>query len=477
MKPATPAPPRIILVDDEPEILFSFEVILRRAGLSNILSLTEGRKVLPALTEQEVGVIALDLQMPGLSGRELLAMITEEHPEVPVVIVTAANQTETAIACMKAGAFDYLVKPVEANRFVTTLKKALEIHLLHREISSLKDTLFSGRLRHEKAFAAFSTRSASMMTLFRYVEAIAPSDQPVLITGETGVGKELIARALHDASGRQGPFVAVNSGGLDDLMFSDTLFGHKKGAYTGAGEARDGMLAKAAGGTLFLDEVGDLSPMSQVKLLRLLQEGEYYPLGADVASLSTARIVVATNRDLETLQRDGSFRKDLYFRLRTHHAQVPPLRKRREDLPLLLASFLEEASASLKKKKPNYPPELLTYLNSYDFPGNLREFRALVFDAVARHRGGVLSTASFRSAIGGPKPARASRESVPAEEANDFSVCGRFPTLEEMEGHLITEALRRSNGNQGAAAALLGISRQALNKRLRRRNQNDNRDI
>jgi DNA-binding NtrC family response regulator len=459
--------PAVVFVDDEPEILFSYEVMLLGTELGNVTMLADSRQLLPHLAETEVGVVVLDLQMPHLSGAELLNEITANYPQVPVIIVTAANELTTAVACMKAGAFDYQVKPIEVASLVASIRKALEMNALRREISLLRESLLTGRVRNADAFAEMVTRSPKMTALFGYLEAVATTDQPVLITGETGVGKDLVARAVHTLSGLGGKFVAVNSGGLDDQMFSDTMFGHKKGAFTGAGEGREGMIARAAGGTLFLDEVGDMSPLSQVKLLRLLQEGEYYPLGSDTAVRSDARIIVATNQRLEELMGAGRFRKDLYYRLCAHHAEIPPLRERREDIPLLLELFLQDAVRSLQKEKPGYRSELFAYLSNYHFPGNVRELKSMVFDAMTRHTGGNLSPASFRKKTGAPPPLVKSAASADAE--GDFQLTGRFPTLKEIEEYLIAEALKLTGSNQGAAASLLGLTRQALNKRLCRK--------
>ncbi len=469
MEKACLTAPFVLLVDDEPEILFSSTVMLRRAGLANVRTIEESRDVLPFLAGQEAGVIVLDLQMPHLSGKELLDTLVAEYPHVPVIIVTAANELDTAVACMKAGAFDYLVKPVQPSRFVASVGKALEVYALRREVSSLKESLLTGQLRDEGAFSAITTRSVRMKALFGYLEAIGGTDQPVLVTGETGVGKELIARALHALSRRPGEFVAVNIAGLDDLMFSDTLFGHTRGAFTGADQSREGMIARAAGGTLFLDEIGDMGMACQVKLLRLLQEGEYHPLGSDAPRRSGARIVAATNRDLEGLMAEGKFRKDLYYRLHAHRVHIPPLRERPEDIPLLLELFLQEAAQFLGKKKPAYPPDLHSYLAAYHFPGNVRELKSMVFDAVARHQGGVLSTAAFRESIENtPTPVPPVSRTCPGIR-EWLQLAGRFPTLKEMEECLVAEALNVSGGNQGAAAGLLGITRQALNKRLTRK--------
>jgi PAS domain S-box-containing protein len=355
---------------------------------------------------------------------------------------------------------------IAVTRDITARKQAEDA--LRLEVSSLRQHLFSDRLGHEEAFSSIVTRSKKMRAVFQYVEVISESQQSVLITGETGVGKELIARVLHTLSGRTGAYVTVNVAGLDDAVFSDTLFGHKKGAYTGADSAREGLIAHAADGTLFLDEIGDLKESSQVKLLRLLQEQSYYPLGSDTPQRSNARIIVATNRDLEKFMSEGKFRKDLYYRLIAHHVQIPPLRERKEDIPLLLDHFLDKASYALNKKKPTSPPELLTLLAAYDFPGNVRELEALVTDAVARHRSGVLSMERFKEVIG--RDLRSSRSSL-SGEGTPLDISAHFPTLKEAEDFLIREALKRSHGNQRIAASFLGITSQALNKRLRRSEQ------
>ena len=276
---------------------------------------------------------------------------------------------------------------------ITKLKHAEET--LQSELSSLKGYLSSDRLEHEDAFSAIITRSKLMRAIFQYIEVIAPAGQPVLITGDTGVGKEMIAKIIHSLSGCKGGLVAINIAGLDDVIFSDTLFGHKKGAFTGADQEREGLVARAKGGTLFLDEIGDLRESSQVKLLRLLQEQTYYPLGSDILMQSRVRIVVATNQNIQSLMSQGKFRKDLYYRLRSHHIHVPPLRERREDIPPLLSHFLDEAAKTIKRKKPVISPELITFLSAYDFPGNVREIRAMAFEVMARHSFGQANLGQF----------------------------------------------------------------------------------
>jgi DNA-binding NtrC family response regulator len=460
--------PAIVLVDDESTVLLSSKMILGSAGISNVRAIQDSRELMSLLASQDAAVVVLDLFMPYISGSQLLPEIRQEYPELPVIVMTANQEIETAVACMKEGAFDYLVKPVEESRFVSSVKRALELHTLRRQVDALKRYLISDDLDNGEAFASITTNSRSMRALFQYLEAVSGSSEPVLITGETGVGKELLAEAVHRLSNRKGRFVPINMAGLDDALFSDTLFGHRKGAFSGAEAAREGMVSQAAGGTLFLDEIGDLQPASQVKLLRLLQERQYYPLGSDVAKMSNVRVVCATNRNLSARMEAEQFRSDLYFRLSVHQVEVPPLRRRKEDIPLLVTRFIDEAANELEKKPPKAPPELLTLLANYHFPGNVRELRAMIFDSVARHTSGrVLSAKPLRKIIKAQQSATI--QAVPA--AAPTGPEGRFATLKEMEQMHIDSALQRAGGNQGIAAALLGISRPALNRRLARAKQ------
>jgi len=458
----------VMLVDDEVQALDSFELALRSGNVNNFLRCQDSRDVMPLLAEQDIEVMLLDLRMPHLSGEELLSQITTDFPHVPIIVITGADDVETAVKCMRAGAFDYIVKPVERSRLVASVKTALELRELQRQNQLLRAHVLSDQLADPEPFAEIITTSKMMRSIFQYIEAIANSPQPVLLTGETGVGKELAARAIHTVSGRQGAFIAINVAGLDDNVFADTLFGHRKGAFTGADQTRNGMVEKAEEGTLFLDEIGDLSPASQVKLLRFLQDGEFFPLGSDVAKRSNARVVVATNQELETLKDSGKFRKDLYYRLRIHQVHIPPLRERKEDLPLLLDHFLEKTAKTLGKKKPTPPNELTTLLGAYHFPGNIRELESIIFDAISKHVSGKLSMEVFKSYISEQQPAlKPDSKGLPLDDSAPISFSEKLPTLKQAELLLIAEALKRSGGNQAIAAMYLGISRQALNRRLR----------
>ena len=466
MKPTPfPALP-VLLVDDEAQFLLSAGFTLSSAGINHIVECQDSRDVMALVTKQDFGVIVLDILMPYVSGSELLPMIVWDFPDIPIIMITAINEVETAVECMRNGAFDYVVKPVDDERLIVTVKRAVEWRALRNENTLLKQYLLSDKLEHPEAFSTIITRSAAMRSIFQYVEAMAGTALPVLITGETGVGKELIARAIHALSGRTGEFVPVDVAGVEDSLFSDTLFGHKRGAFTGADRDREGLIEQASGGTLFLDEIGDLGVGSQVKLLRLLQEGKYYPIGSDIPKLTDARIVVATHRDIASMQETGQFRKDLYYRLQAHHTHIPPLRERRDDIPLLVEHFLQGASKTLGKEKPTLPRELSTLLGTYPFPGNIRELQGMIFDAVSRHRSGVLSMETFRDKIAHRTSAHPTTQVSEADAQIVFP--DSLPTLKEAEQLLIAEALKRSDGNQAIAAQMLGLTRRALNNRLSR---------
>jgi DNA-binding NtrC family response regulator len=456
----------VLMVDDEAQALDSFETALLFANINNIIRCQDSRDVMPLLSRQEIEVMLLDLSMPHVPGEELLSLVTKDFPEVPIIIITGLNDVETAVACMKSGAFDYMVKPVEKSRLISGVKRAIELRELQRENELLRSHVLSDRLEHPEAFSEIITNSPMLRSIFQYIESISMSPQPVLITGETGVGKELVAKAIHKLSQRKGAFVPINVAGLDDNVFADTLFGHKKGAFTGADQARGGLIEQASGGTLFLDEIGDLSAISQVKLLRLLQDGEFFPLGSDIVKHSDARMVVATNQNLQTLQESGKFRKDLYYRLCAHHIHIPPLRERYEDLPILLDHFLEMASKALGKKKPTHPEELIALLAAYPFPGNIRELESMIFDAVSSHKSGELSLDGFKAYIRQRHPTSEVDVIVPFTEVSALK--GKIETISHVtEKQMIINALNKTNQNRTKAAKLLGISRRTLQNKIK----------
>ena len=457
----------ILVIDDEEAILLSIDTTLQLAGINNVLTCADSRQAMAIMNQRPPSVILLDLNMPHVDGEALLEQITNQNPHIPVIIITGRIDAETAVECMKSGAFDYIVKPVDENRLIASVKKSIQYGALHQENLALKEQLREGSLRHPEAFNKIITNSPKMLLLFNYIESAAKTSEPVLIRGETGTGKELIARAIHQISGNTGAFVAINVAGLDDNVFSDTLFGHIKGAFTGADTDRLGLLEKAANGTLFLDEIGDLSPISQIKLLRLLQEKEYMPLGRDSNKTSSARIVASTHVDLWDLQQKEIFRQDLHYRLRTHRIILPPLRERKEDLGVLVDHFVQCASETLKKKRPGIPEELIVLLEAYNFPGNIRELQAMVFDAIAQNDNGILPISVFRQHISRAQQNETKHHSRNTQNGIPITFADPLPTIKQATRMLVKEAMHRAGNNQTTAASLLGISQQALSKRLK----------
>ncbi len=471
MAPESLPPRPILIVDDEKDIVASLSHLLKSSGLHNVLGCSDSRQVLDLVRSQEPEVILLDLTMPHVSGQTLLAELHDAWPYIPVIVVTGTNEVESAVQCMSRGAFDYIVKVGEDTRLLAGVKRAMERRRLEEGYRQLKDKLLTATLADPTPFAPIVTVNRAMRAIFLLIESVARTDEPILLSGESGAGKTLLARAIHQASARQGRYVEVNVAGLDDTMFADALSGHLKGAFTQAVDKREGLIQQAAGGTLLLDEIGDLSPASQTKLLQLFDTGEYYPLGSDLPRRARTRFVVATNHDLEGLLAQGAFRKDLYFRLLTHAVRVPPLRERRDDLPPLLDHFVAAAARKLGRSRPRVPPELLQLLETYDFPGNVRELEHMVVHAMAAAPSPVLPLAPFREWLGRAAPA-AGAATAPAASAippgQPLRFAERLPTLRQARELLFQEALRRAGGNQSVAAGLLGISHQAFSKAWRR---------
>ena len=456
----------ILIVDDDPEVLKVVQYFLETKGFNNLFLVKDSRAVIPLLKEKEVCLIVLDLVMPHIMGTELLPILRNDFSHIPIIVMTGSENLKDAISCVNLEIFEYLIKPVSISRLLSSVDKALRIYMLQKELCSFRDNLFTEHQKRSSIFSKIITRSNKMQTVFEYAEHASKSRQPILVTGESGVGKELIANAIHELSEVKGKFVSVNVAGIDDFMFTDTLFGHSKGAFTGADEYREGLIYKARGGTLFLDEIGDLSQPSQIKLLRYLEEKKYYQIGSDILLESDVRIIVSTNKDLGLLTGTGDFRKDLYYRLSSHQIKIPPLRDRIEDIPLLLNHFIKDAAESSGKKKPVPSTELMTLLPKLSFPGNIREFQGQVYTAVARHESGPLTIQHFQAfndkSIVKPFLSRKC-ERIAA------GFMDGFPTMMEIEDYMINKAMEISRGNKSAAASLLGITRQALNKRKRSR--------
>lgn len=450
----------ILVVDDENYVVESTITALQSEGITNVFGISDSSEVLDQVVALGAGIVILDLIMPGIPGEEILSRIRQEHPEVSVVIVSGNRDIDRAVDCMRMGAADYLQKPVQKDRLVTCLRRLIDREYLSRENDSLRRGLLGKPSPPHPAFAGIITSDPGMLAIMRYVEASAPSPYPFLLTGETGTGKELFARAVHDISGRRGAFVALNAAGLDDTFFSDTLFGHASGAFTGASRALPGLIEKAREGSLFLDEIGDIPPASQVKLLRLIETGEYYPLGSDLLRRSRARIILATNRDLGEEVRAGRFRKDLFYRLSSHRIELPPLRNRKGDIPILVEHFITEICGE-GSAFPAVPPKLLDLFLAYDYPGNVRELEAIVRDTLRSGCETAFDEEILRARLGSIE-----LDGTAAPSAN-LVFSDILPTIRQATELLIEEALRRTGGNQARAARLLRISPQAINKRLK----------
>lgn len=457
--------PVILIVDDDPVAVELIRVSLESQGFANMEICTDSREAMNMIRTRRISVVLLDLFMPEISGFEILQEVVQDHPGLPVVVLTVDDSVDAAVKCMRIGAFDFMTKPVDRNRLGSAVNNALRLRELEDRL-----TLFGSQPgvvdgpRHPDLFREIITHSPKMEAIFQYIEAIAPSPKAVLITGESGTGKELLARAIHEASERSGPFVPVNVAGLDDVMFSDTLFGHVRGAFTGADRPRSGLVEKAGNGTLFLDEIGDLEMSSQVKLLRLLQEGEYYPLGSDEPKRVTLRILAATNANLMEKQENGTFRRDLYYRLMSHLIRVPPLRDRGEDILVLAEYFARESALSMGRAVPEVSPEAMRLLERYSFPGNVRELQAIISDAVSQARDGVIPATALELYM------QAHGTMTPEHDwgTGRISWNGPFPTLAEVEEFFIHEALERSDQNQTAAARMLGVAQSTLSRRLKK---------
>ena len=447
----------VLLVDDETSWLLTLELMLaRKAGIHNVTGISDSRKVMETLASDEYSLVLLDYTMPNLSAAELLPMITNDYPDLPVIVLTGRDQVETAVECMRKGAIDYFIKSHEEDRLVAAIRRVLAWQQQRRETERLKQGLLGGELDHPESFDEIIHAGAQMASLCHYVEAIAEGRGPVLIEGEAGAGKELFAQALHRVSGAEGQWHSASLDGMEGDGLARLLFGRDLG--------QPGLLEKGERGTLYLKDVEALSDADQLLLLRILQERRFFPAQSEKARKVTARLVFGTRIDLAEQVKSGKFRRDLYHRLQTHRMRVPPLRERSEDIPALLDHFLALAADTLGKKKPTPPPELVVLLQSYHFPGNVLELSNMVYEAVERHASRKLSMESFRQAMGRNEPASEAVE-IPEKELVQFSE--RLPTLRQVIRLLVLEAMERAQGNQTVMAEMLGISRPALNKRLK----------
>ena len=464
----------ILIVDDDPASLHKVEQFMVDQGYNNLITCRDSRTVLQFIKQHEPAVLLLDLQIMHFRAEEVLEWTRENFPLLPVVIMSAIAEVKTVVKWIKLGAYDFFVKSGEWNLLTVAVEQLVRARGLKTGENSLRSSPQQTKLQNPAVFRQIVTRNQRMLALFHYIEVAAAGRVPVLITGESGTGKELIAPVIHRLSGRPGKLITHNFAGIDDNSFSDTLFGHVKGAFTGADNQRKGLACLADNGTLFLDEIGDLSPASQVKLLRFIQNGEYLPLGSDIFSKTTARIIAATNRNLEKLVEQRLFREDLFHRLNGYRISLPPLRERIDDLPLLIKHFVNQQAGKAGRDCLYIPEVAITLLAGYSFPGNIRELENLLEVAVQyafSMNQTLLPLEIIRCHMTrGKDDCSAMDNDIPKV---DFP--GKLPTREQIVEILFAEALKRCGNNQSMAARLIGLSRQAVQKRSRhfqKRNRN-----
>jgi DNA-binding NtrC family response regulator len=440
----------ILAVDDETAFLDSIQRMLRIEGYDDINTIADPTKVEALLTEKTFDIAFLDITMPEMDGLDLLRIIKERSPETECVMITANESIPLVIKAVKRGAYDYLVKPIMPEQLVHALNRALERRRMMEALLLKSNRSAKRTLDNPDAFKEIVTGDKRMLSLLHEAELHAGSDIPILVTGETGVGKELMARAIHLASRRgQGPFVAVNMLALSPTLFESEFFGHVKGAFTGADRNKLGYLAKAEGGTLFLDEIGDLSLEIQGKLLRILQEGEYIPVGETRSRMADVRFVAATNQDLDKLVQQRKFRKDLFYRLQFAHLTLPGLRERRDDIPLLADHFVDGVS--------RLDEETYDALDAHDWPGNVRELRG-VLEAAANLAGrGSIAPGHLRL------PKRKGRETLSVKD----TIPGAQKSLAEVERRHIISVYEVTGNNKSQTARILEIGLQTLHRKLK----------
>lgn len=471
----------ILVVDDDSVQRRLLDAAITRLGYEVAL-VDSGAAALRLLAEAEEGVdaILLDLVMPDLDGMAVLTRLRELGSDVPVIVQTAHGSIDAVVSAMRAGAVDFVVKPVGVERLAVSLRNALAARALESEIRRFKRAR-EGTL----GFADVLTRSPDMMAVLKLAAKAAESAIPVLIEGESGTGKELVARAIHGSGARRAkPFVAVNCGALPETLIESILFGHEKGAFTGATEKHAGKFVEANGGTLFLDEVGELTPAAQVKLLRALQTGEIDPVGGRRAVRVDVRVISATNRDLAARVEAGKFREDLYYRLAVYPLSLPPLRLRRSDIPDLVRHFVVRFAAEEGKRIHAVSAEALRRLSEHSWPGNVRQLENVVFRAVVLAEGTELGVAEFpqiaaaadetptlvpgeATASGAPLLIVDAPSAIPGEALELSGPDGHVRPLEDVEAEVIRHAIDRYRGQMAEVARRLGIGRSTLYRRLK----------
>jgi DNA-binding NtrC family response regulator len=445
--------PRILIADDQPDILQALRLLLKSEGYETVTAASPSQ-IATALQEEAIDVVLMDMNYSrdttsGREGLELVSRLHAVHPDLPVVVMTAWGSVDGAVEAMRRGARDYIEKPWDNARLLTTLRTQVELSRALRNGSRLEGE--NERLRGSTRTDLLA-ESRAMQPVLRIIERIGPSDANVLITGEHGTGKEVVARRLHAVSDRASrPLVTVNAGGMSEGVFESELFGHVKGAFTDAKSDRMGFFEVADGGTLFLDEIGNLPMKLQSRLLRVLQSGEFQRVGSSRTQRVDVRVLSATNVDIQTEISEGRFREDLLYRLNTVEVRLPPLRERREDIPLLANHFLRQQAAQYRKAVSGFTPDAMEALLRYEWPGNVRELEHAVERAVLLSHGELADASDLNL-----RP----RADVPPS-LDEMA-------LEDVERLLIQKALKRHDGNVSQAAAALGLSRSALYRRLQR---------
>jgi two-component system response regulator HydG len=445
---------KILVIDDETAILDTLRILLRREGFQ-VETAVGGQQGVARMEELRPDVVLSDVRMPGVGGLEVLLAAKELDPSLPVILMTAQASLQTAIRAVNEGAFYYIQKPFANDEMVAICRRAAESRQLKRENQALKTEI---RRRDRGDAARPIGRSRRFLDVLRTAETVAPTDSTLLVTGESGTGKEVLAKYVHEVSGRtDGPFVSINCGALPESLLESELFGHTKGSFTGAHRDKQGLFEAAKGGTFFMDEVGEMSPATQVKLLRVLQEREVIPVGSTEPVPVDVRIVAATNRDLEEEIRRGGFRSDLYYRLNVITLHLPPLRDRSEDVPLLASFFLQRFAAGRGRSAPALSQEAVDALAAYDWPGNVRELENALERAAVLTAEGEIQVATLPSRITERAPQPLVSAALPPN-----------PTLEIVERAYIHWVLQSESGNKTRAAEVLGIDPSTLYRKLLR---------
>jgi DNA-binding NtrC family response regulator len=448
---------RILIVDDEEVLRDVLDAVLRREGF-DVITAASGEEALSVLDGEEVDLVILDVMLPGISGIDTLRAIRIANPTLPVIVITAFSSIDGAIDAMKQGAFHYIPKPFKNEEVVLTVNKALEQRRLSRENERLK-----AELSDKYAYSNIIGKSESMRKVFDLIRLAAPSRSNILIVGESGTGKELVAKAIHHASPRaRNAFVTVNSGSLPPELLESSLFGHMKGAFTGAIATKRGLFEVADGGSIFLDEIGNINLETQAKLLRVIQEKEFMRLGSVETIRVDVRIIAATNADLQKLMAESKFREDLYYRLNVITIQLPPLRRKREDIPLLVQHFLQKYSEENKRRVREVTPDAMKILMDYPWPGNVRELENTIERAVVLCTGDRVTVELLPDNLRFPLRSDQPAMVVPQEGLSLKDAVSNY------ERTMILQSLEIANGVQKRAAELLQVKPSTLNEMMKR---------